>query len=85
VTVVPRANVVRVQKFAARSFVDATLFDAAHLPDRRIHEAMTQANISFGSDAEHSEACAARVGFTDPGVQLFQRVARIRKAVLPVL
>src|SRR5882762_9096421 len=46
---------------------------------------MTQANISLGSDAEHAETGATRVGFTDPAVQFFQRVAGICETVLLVL
>jgi len=79
-----RARMVRVQKFAARSFVDAAFLMLPIFPIGDPRSGDT-GHISFGSDAEHSEPCAARVGFTDPGVQLFQRIAGIRKSVLPVL
>src|SRR5271165_4381415 len=85
VTVVSCTDVVRVEKVLTGFVIHTAVLDVAHFAHGRIDEAMAERDVARGSHAEQADSRAARIGFTDAGIQLLQRVADIGKSVLTAL
>src|SRR5437762_2387196 len=83
--VVTGAEMVRLEKFLTSHLVDATVLHMSHLPDGGVDKSVAQVEIARGADAQQPESRAAGIGLAHAGVQLFQRVVRVREAVLPAL
>src|SRR5580698_5169790 len=80
--VVAGTQMMRFEKVIARGMIDAFALHISHFTDRRIDETMANVDIAGRSHSQQSQPRATGISFTDPRVQLLQRVVRVGESVL---
>src|SRR2546422_2003522 len=81
-TVAARSNVMRIETLLARRVTDASFLHVSHLSHIGIDKGVTEIDVARRSDAQQTEAGAARICLADAAVQLLQRVVHIRETMM---